>query len=365
MGNLSGIDIASYQGGLNTEKIAGDFVIVKATQGTGYINPYWKAQADGAIRGGKILGLYHYANGSGVQGEVNFFLQTIKDYIGKAILCLDWEHIPVGGPNSQFSNPGYAKEFMDQVKGRTGVTMFIYGSKDSCFNAFNWTKVEQAGYQLWGAQYASYAAVNGYNQKPWQSARPWGAFGQDISIFQYTSNLRLPGWNGGLDGDICYLSREELAAYATGRVAGDVVVPPKDDDPIDKASLLQLVAGVQSGEYGTGETRKKKLGKRYDEVQKMINYIYDTDANTLANDVLTGKFGSGELRKKVLGDRYEDIQKRVNAKLAGHKSVEQLAQEVIEGKWGNGEERVRRLRAAGYDSAAVQKEVNNILEGHS
>lgn len=43
------------------------------------------------------------------------------------------------------------------------------------------------------------------------------------------------------------------------------------------------------------------------------------------------------------------------------KSVSTLAVEVIDGKWGNGPERVRRLRAAGYNPDAVQKEVNRRL----
>lgn len=43
------------------------------------------------------------------------------------------------------------------------------------------------------------------------------------------------------------------------------------------------------------------------------------------------------------------------------KTVTELAKEVIAGQWGNGSERVRRLRAAGYDPNAVQSEVNRVL----
>lgn len=45
------------------------------------------------------------------------------------------------------------------------------------------------------------------------------------------------------------------------------------------------------------------------------------------------------------------------------KSVTELAKEVIAGnKWGVGEERKKRLTAAGYDYAAVQKKVNEMLK---
>lgn len=43
------------------------------------------------------------------------------------------------------------------------------------------------------------------------------------------------------------------------------------------------------------------------------------------------------------------------------KTVTEIAKEVIQGKWGNGEERKRRLTAAGYDYAEVQKEVNRLM----
>lgn len=43
------------------------------------------------------------------------------------------------------------------------------------------------------------------------------------------------------------------------------------------------------------------------------------------------------------------------------KSVEAIAKEVIAGKWGNGSDRKARLTATGYDYAAVQKKVNELL----
>ena len=47
---------------------------------------------------------------------------------------------------------------------------------------------------------------------------------------------------------------------------------------------------------------------------------------------------------------------------AKKKSVTALAKEVIAGKWGIGEDRKKRLTAAGYDYAAVQKKVNEMLK---
>ena len=43
------------------------------------------------------------------------------------------------------------------------------------------------------------------------------------------------------------------------------------------------------------------------------------------------------------------------------KSIDTIAREVIAGKWGNGTERKKKLTAAGYDFAAVQKRVNQLI----
>ena len=51
-----------------------------------------------------------------------------------------------------------------------------------------------------------------------------------------------------------------------------------------------------------------------------------------------------------------------SVKVAATKSIDTIAKEVIDGKWGNGAERVNKLEAAGYDAAAVQKRVNQILQ---
>lgn len=46
---------------------------------------------------------------------------------------------------------------------------------------------------------------------------------------------------------------------------------------------------------------------------------------------------------------------------AAKKPIDEIAREVIAGKWGNGAERRCKLESAGYDYAAVQKRVNELL----
>ena len=59
----------------------------------------------------------------------------------------------------------------------------------------------------------------------------------------------------------------------------------------------------------------------------------------------------------------DDYLIKVGSTAGSTKSVDTLAREVINGKWGSGNTRKQKLEAAGYDYAAVQKRVNEILLG--
>ncbi|MCQ2441317.1 MAG: N-acetylmuramoyl-L-alanine amidase [Clostridia bacterium] len=93
-------------------------------------------------------------------------------------------------------------------------------------------------------------------------------------------------------------------------------------------------------------------------------------AEQIAEEVIRGLWGNGEERKQRLlkaGYDYSAIQPIVNARLEGtsapsKKSNQEIAQEVIKGLWGNGTERKQKLADAGYDYAAVQGIVNNLLK---
>ena len=62
----------------------------------------------------------------------------------------------------------------------------------------------------------------------------------------------------------------------------------------------------------------------------------------------------------------DEMKKLADEKLdgvaGGVKSNYDVAREVIDGRYGNGDERIRRLRAAGYDPYAVQSIVNQLLK---
>lgn len=87
----------------------------------------------------------------------------------------------------------------------------------------------------------------------------------------------------------------------------------------------------------------------------------------LAEEVIQGKWGNNPDRKKRLteaGYDYAAVQKEVNARLVkpeAKKSIDEIAREVIQGKWGNGAVRKNKLNASGYRYDEVQKKVDQIL----
>lgn len=204
---LHGIDVSKWQCDIAIDKISCDFVIVKATQGTTYVNPYFEKQVSKTISSGKLLGVYHYASKGGAQNEAKHFLNTVKNYIGKAILVLDWE----GDGNDHFGNSdtstSYAKEFMDYVYKETGVKPLFYISK-SVTKYKGMDTIKNAGYKLWAAQYANYNEVTKFKDNPWTDNKGFGPWNSP-TIYQYTSRGRLSGYNGNLDFDIAYLTKDE------------------------------------------------------------------------------------------------------------------------------------------------------------
>jgi len=195
---LDGIDISSWQPDININKVDADFVIVKATGGKGYTNPYFQLQANATLKSGKLLGLYHFArerscSGTAIQ-EADYFVKAAGPYIGRAVLVLDWE------ADALLLGPGWAKKFLDRVYKKTGVKPLIYMSK-SRIHSYDWNAVA-ANYKLWVAQYPNYNKP-GYQSDPWTDASSFGPWGTP-TIFQYASTGRISGYGGDLDLNLFY-----------------------------------------------------------------------------------------------------------------------------------------------------------------
>lgn len=348
MAYLNGIDVSNWQNGINLAAVPADFVICKATQGNSYVSPDCVRQVEQAAAAGKLVGTYHYISGSGAVAEADFYLNNIKNWIGKYMMCLDWE----SNQNSQWGNESYLKQVVQRIIERTGIPPVIY-VQQSRLSAVK-PIADELNCGLWVAQYANMDQT-GYQATPWNE----GAY--TCAIRQYSSAGRLSGYSGNLDLNKFYGDKNAWLKYCNPDSAhedtGGSASPSQPASPT--GSTLDLVVGVMQGKYGNGDARKAALGSHYDEVQNMINHISTASAQTLANEVLAGTYGNGDTRKIALGSRYNEVQKIVNG--SSKKSVSAIADEVIAGKWGNGNDRKNKLQAAGYDYNAVQAEVNKKL----
>ena len=198
---LNGIDISWYQRGINIAAVPADFVIVKATEGTGYINPCFREQADATLNSGKLLGIYHYISGGSWQAEAEYFVNTVKDYVGRAVLALDFE----SDYNSAYGDTAYLQQCAQTVYNLTGVHPLLYGSQRDYGRLAAVSNATNCG--LWIAQYKNYAHI-GYQDTPWNE----GAY--DCAMRQYSSSGALPGYGGNLDLNKFYGDATAWQSYA-------------------------------------------------------------------------------------------------------------------------------------------------------
>lgn len=93
----------------------------------------------------------------------------------------------------------------------------------------------------------------------------------------------------------------------------------------------------------------------------------EVEASINENGTITGGTPGDQTGKEFLIRAYRNYPwtnvLRYAETTAGGKSIDEVAQEVIKGNWGNGNTRREALAAAGYDYAAVQARVNEILTG--
>lgn len=160
-------------------------------------------------------------------------------------------------------------------------------------------------------------------------------------------------------------------------MAGGAVSSPQSTQPVG-GDVEDLALRAIAGEFGNGDARRAALGDMYGAVQARINEMYggvvattDYSIDAIAYRVIAGEFGNGVDRINALAAAGYDnaaVQQRVNEILQGGTSSTQddlsaIAEAVYRGDYGNGQDRINALRAAGYDPDAVQSAVDRIYYG--
>ena len=265
---FNGIDVSHYQS--QTYDLTGvDFVIVKATQSTNYVNPKHDAQVARARNGGRVVGHYHFIVAGNIAAQAAFFVEHAAPKAGDLLAC-DWETNPATG-----TAPTNAEKdsFIRAVKAlRPNLRVLLYTGQN-----FWLTKdtTSYAGDGLWIAQ---------YNGKPGQPD-----IKADWLIHQYTSSP--------LDTNVAqFASRADMAAWAAGEepdVAltqddGDLVVDrllaaDKFDAPADAADYS--ADETNPGHYWSGRTVFRDMVTRIRNLTKSVAAL-DTKVSALSSPTL-------------------------------------------------------------------------------
>lgn len=191
-----GIDISMHQNGIDIAASEARFVVIKATEGSGYVDPLFVKHTTAVLDCGKRLGFYHFAwpGSNSVEEEVETFVNAIQPYLKhKPFLYLDWEDA------SAYDAVDWAKQFLDAVSQRTGIKPYIY-MPALVAEGYAWGDVAK-NYWLWAA---------GYPHSEPDTFRtpdcPYAPFGHGwwLLAWQYSSTGRIPGYAGDIDLNVCY-----------------------------------------------------------------------------------------------------------------------------------------------------------------
>lgn len=270
-----GIDISEHNGNIDLSKYKDQFVIIRAGWGLGHLDKKYRRNVKECERLGIPFGVYWYSyalDDRTAEKEAVSFIDIIK------------------GDNVQLG-AWLDMEDADGWKKRNGWAPTKRGVSDIVVRFCS--KVEDAGFYT--GVYLSY------------------------SWLQYLDNNTIPfdrwvahwGTNdGGMHGD--YKKYGSIHQYTSIPLDKDYFYKESYPNPGDKTKPVkttdELVKEVLKGKYGTGDERKKKLGRRYDEVQRRVNEVL-----RLARKAVNGDYGNGAVRKKKLGKDYAIVQWVINS----------------------------------------------------
>jgi len=193
-----GIDVSGHQGNVDWTywwNQGKRFAFVKATEGTGYKNPYFAQQYVGSYNRGFIRGAYHFALPDRSSGatQANFLASnggawSRDNQTLPAALDMEWN--PYGSAcygKSQAGMKAWIKDFHDTYRARTGRWPVIYTSTSWWNQCVGGGHGFQNTVPLWVARYNSTVGTLPSGWTVW-------------SFWQYSSSpIDQNRWNGSLD----------------------------------------------------------------------------------------------------------------------------------------------------------------------
>ena len=271
--SLTMVDISSNNPWPNDYAQSADILMVKATEGTGYVNNATGAACDTvvqwAIKNNKLWGFYHNARNPGnPEGEADYFYTNCKNYFGHGVPALD---IEIGTGFMPYIPTDFALRFAKRLHDRSGVWPLIYTSA----SLINYSKAAAPYCGLWAAQYNSDFT---YPLHGWKTLTAW----------QYTSSP--------YDTSHVYTDKTGWLKIAAGSGTPDHVPATAPT----RKSISELASEVIERKWGDGSDRRNRLtaaGYSYEAVQQEVNRrLGATDTRRYktvkSGDTLSGMFGT-------------------------------------------------------------------------
>lgn len=179
-----GIDVSNNNGHVDWASIAESgvrFAYAKATEGTGFIDPFYEPNRVSARAHGIHFGAYHYFTpGEDAAAQVAFFLEHAQPKTGELVPVLDYERSP--------AEAAPAEAFVSRMHRELGYWPVFYSYLSFIGSMRIAAASPLAHCLLW---LADYTAVRPATPRPWH----------EIGIWQHSSTGSVPGVGGPVDLD--------------------------------------------------------------------------------------------------------------------------------------------------------------------
>ena len=182
---IEGIDVSHWNAIDTIPKYAPQFVMMKITEGCGFIDPDYLAHRQQCKNLSIPYGYYHYARAerNSAVDEARFFVTKIPhEDLQHAVLALDYE----GKALSIKNVDAWAYDFCSEVLRLTGKKPLLYCSQST---VKRFPRTCAGGFGLWVARYRNKLLGAG-DITPWKFAAMWQytSKGVDKNIFYGTVN---------------------------------------------------------------------------------------------------------------------------------------------------------------------------------
>lgn len=155
--------------------------------------------------------------------------------------------------------------------------------------------------------------------------------------------------NKSCPGTYLYERHAQIASEVNKRL-GSTNIKPAPEKP--SGGLYRVQTGAFKSKTNADAMLAKVKAKGFDTYMVKVGDLYKIQVGAFKV-----KANAETMLKKLQAAGFSAF---ITTEQGAGKSVDELAREVLQGKWGNGAERKKRLEAAGYDYAAVQKKVNQL-----